>query len=103
MFDYIPIELERLIWEKYFSEYVIDEFYKKCINIWENPSKQLISKTEDIGCFQNKYSELEYMLEDHKFIKFKGPCDFCKSEKHWPCIFCNDYYFEGKFKKQFNL
>ena len=103
MFDYIPTELERFIWEIYYSENVLEELVRSYNFIWENPSKELIIKTEDTGCFQNKHSELEYMLEDHKFIKFKGPCGFCKNEKHWPCNICNNYFFEGKFKKQFNL
>ena len=51
-------------WKLYYSTEVIPSI--KCASyIWENPSQNLLDKTNEIGCYQYKYSDME------KYISYK--------------------------------
>lgn len=85
MFPILPQEIERIIWKKYYSKEVVKEINSAKL-IWETPSENLLNKTNDIGCYQPKYSDMEkYMplkegnerVRDFVLTCFNRTCNNC--------------------------
>ena len=71
MFVSLPEEIERIIWKMYYSSEVISKINSASF-IWNNPSKNLLDKTNEIGCYQQKYSGMEKYIcckEEHFYLK----------------------------------
>jgi hypothetical protein len=58
MFPKLPEEIERMIWMKYYSRYVLYEI-ENAEPIWIRPSHHLIVNTSDVGAIQIGYTDLE--------------------------------------------
>ena len=70
--------------------------------IWKNPSENLLNKTNDIGCYQHKYSDMEKYMYFNKVVKeamlnclYKN-CGNCKNY-NFPC--CNLVCFSNLSSK----
>ena len=90
MFAILPEEIERIIWKKYYSSEVVKKINSAKL-IWKNPSDNLLNKTNDIGCYQPKYSDMEkyiYCKEEHFELRDIVIRCFNKG-----CNNCNDYGF----------
>ena len=61
MFPQLPEEMERKIWESFWSMYILKEI-KNHKPIWINPSDKLLFNSSDIGAFQHGYSDLDRSL-----------------------------------------
>jgi hypothetical protein len=61
MFPQLPEEMERKIWESFWSMYILKEI-KIHKPIWINPSDKLLFNSSDIGAFQHGYSDLDRSL-----------------------------------------
>lgn len=61
MFPQLPEEMERKIWQFYWSGNILKEV-KKYEPIWVNPSSRLLNYTTDIGAYQHGHSDLERTL-----------------------------------------
>lgn len=61
MFPQLPEEMERMIWNMYFSRHVLKDVKTK-VPIWRVPSNQLLYLCTDPGCLQHGHSDLERTL-----------------------------------------
>jgi len=57
MFPFLPEELERMIWMKYYN-YVLDEV-RDTDSVWVKPSYSLFMNTSDRGAIQIGHTDLE--------------------------------------------
>lgn len=101
MFDALPEEIERIIWKIYYSIEVINKINQKSF-IWTNPSNNLLNITNEIGCFQYRYSDMEKYINMKKDIIdgvnikeavlecFNSCCGNCRSHR-FPCINATKY------------
>ena len=101
MFPILPQEIERIIWKRYYSEEVINKIKQKSF-IWRNPSDNLLNKTNEIGCFQYRYSDMEKFVNIEKDIIdgvnikeavlgcFNNCCGNCKFDR-FPCLNATKY------------
>ena len=107
MFTSLPEEIERIIWKIYYSKEVLSNI-KNTQFIWKTPSVNLLNKTNDIGCYQHKYSDMEKYMYSDKGIKeavlicsYKncGNCRFynfpCRNLAHYSNL---SNKLEGKWK-----
>jgi hypothetical protein len=98
----LPEEILTKIYMMYYKQNVIEciECKEKIIGFGET-SKELKNLLEnDVGAYQEGYSEIEEMMEDDKLLKYKndGMCILCKEGRIFPCIDCNNKYFDGEMK-----
>lgn len=96
----LPEEILTKIYIMYCKKYVMKELkYNEKIVGFGNTSKQLKKLLEnDVGTYQEGYSEIEEMMEDHKLLSYKkdGMCIECKEKGTFPCRECNNYFFNGQ-------
>jgi hypothetical protein len=61
MFPQLAEELERMIWQSFWSRFVLKEImsYEP---IWINPSNVLVCNSHDLGALQHGYSDLDRTL-----------------------------------------
>ena len=95
MFPTLHEEIERIIWKMYYSSAVISKINSASF-IWNNPSKNLLDKTNEIGCYQQKYSDMEKYIfcdeDDKEAITncFNNGCGNCYSYG-FPCLNATTY------------
>ena len=98
----LPEEILTKIYMMYYKQNILE-----CIECKENivgfgkTSKKLRSLLEnEVGGYQEGYSEIDQMMEDDKLLQYKkdGMCILCKEERVFPCIECNNKYFNGEMK-----
>lgn len=65
MFPQLPEEMERKIWQSFWSMYVLKEV-KRREPIWLKPSNELLYNCSDLGAFQHGHSDLEKTLFHRK-------------------------------------
>ena len=90
MFAFLPEEIERIIWKMYYSSEVILKINSKSF-IWKNPSQELLDKTNELGCYQKKYSDMEkyiFCKQEHSDLRQAITNCFIKD-----CGNCNAYGF----------
>ena len=90
MFPFLPTEIERIIWKKYYFKEVVKNIHFAKL-IWKTPSDNLLNKTNDIGCYQPKYSDMEKYISINEYQSEQR-------EKvircfHKGCSNCNNYGF----------
>ena len=94
MFPQLPIELEYIIWQNFWSRFVLKEI-KERDSIWRNPSKKILKITREIGAIQIKHSDLERLLLQHNNDIYHSAI------YHWclqnVCIRCKDEGFPCRY------
>ena len=94
MFLFLPEELERMIWGKYYTMYILPNI-EKSHTVWLNPSCNLLNMSKDNGTIQIKHTDLERILaKDHMKWYYENlyyqPClsNNCPEcfVKGFPCI-----------------
>jgi len=82
----LPNDIQWLIWKVFYSNNVIGELHDRQDFIWRNPSENLKNLCKDKGCIQQRYHELEEMIEDHNMWAWKD----CTEDK---CLNCKAFGF----------
>jgi len=95
----LPEDILHLIWQKYYSTFVMDDFMKNLDFVWRNPSERLIMLCQDNGTIQQGHSCLEDMIEDENMwvwrICTNNKCLNCKHHG-FPCLNLASYGFENE-------
>lgn len=98
----IPEDIMTKIYMMYYKQNVIECIEcKETIIGFGEPSKELKTLLEnEVGGYQEGYSEIEEMMEDDKLIQYKkdGMCILCREKGTFPCVECNHKYFNGAMK-----
>ena len=94
MFPFLAEELERMIWQSFWSRFILREI-RSYEPIWVEPSNDLLHNCIDIGALQHGKSDMERALffyhgswprlkNDIYENCFLGSCRFCITEG-FPC------------------
>ena len=99
--EIFPIDVQYVIWRKAFSSQVIEELYRHPVHLlWKQPSKTLKQLCKDKGCYQNGYTDLTELIEDHNLIMITSHCYNCEVHK-FPCVYCCSFLFD--YQIEYNL
>jgi len=66
MFPQLPEEMERKIWQSFWSMYILKEV-KNQKPVWINPSNALLFNSSDLGAIQHGYSDMEKTIFYNSF------------------------------------
>lgn len=103
----LPEDILYKIWKIYYNDNVCRHLeYKNTITGFGNVSPQLKKLLEnDRGAYQEGYSGIEEMMEDHKLLEYQkdGMCINCRTNLNFPCNDCNNKYFDGLMKVKLTL
>ena len=93
----LPIELELEVWKHYYKNCVTEIEYQHKFR-WEDASTRLAQLVSESGSYQEGYSELEEMMEDHNLIRFQtnDRCYGCRMVGYFPCPLCKQSYFDNR-------
>ena len=100
---FIPQESERLVWNFYFKNNVVEEI-KSIKSVWCDPSDKLIDLCRDIGTIQMQHTDLEKLIsndnENTKTIVYEA----CFKRNCGNCIAwgfpCDNACFYGNLNKK---